>query len=269
MTIGHFLNTATQQLKSAGIDSARLDCLVLLEDATSRDRTSLLAHPELEVDVLTEVWLNNKVAQRAAHTPLAYLRGHVAFYGRDFTVNHDVLVPRPETEVMIELLKTLPTTSIMHIIDVGTGSGCIGITAALELPTCPTTLIDIDEKALAIAKQNVERLHADNIQLRQNDLLLNYKSPCDIILANLPYVPDAYEINTAASHEPRLALFAGADGLDLYRKLWEQIAALQNKPVFVFTESLIPQHPTLTALAKASGYNLIQTKGLIQEFTRG
>ncbi|HSD56293.1 MAG TPA: hypothetical protein VLA92_04020, partial [Candidatus Saccharimonadales bacterium] len=100
-----------------------------------------------------------------------------------------------------------------------------------------------------------------------HDLLDDGAEGFDVVLANLPYVPDSYPINKAAGFEPSLALFAGADGLDLYRRMWQQLSATSNKPRFVLTESLTEQHEAVSELAKTAGYKLAQTDGLIQLFT--
>lgn len=264
MTIQQFLTDNTKLLQMAGISTARLDVLVLLEDVLKRGRASLLAHAEDTIPEAKLALLNKYITQRKSHTPLAYIRGRAAFYGRDFAVNEHVLVPRPETESMIEILKTL-SVSEPNIVDVGCGSGCIGISAALEIPGAKVTLLDIDKAALTVAKQNAMNLKAD-VAFVQNDLLEDFEQPVDVILANLPYVPDEYPINEAAKHEPSLALFAGDDGLDLYRKLWEQIKNLDDQPEYVLTEALTSQHAALAHIAKAAGYTLEQTDGLVQLF---
>jgi release factor glutamine methyltransferase len=148
---------------------------------------------------------------------------------------------------------------------VGTGSGCLGITAALELPDADVTLLDVDPGALEVATQNASKLNA-KVRTMQNDLLNNYNQPVDVILANLPYVPDNYPINQAAGNEPALALFAGEDGLDLYRRFWPQIKNLDDQPEYVLTEALTTQHAALADIAKTAGYTLKQTDGLVQLF---
>jgi release factor glutamine methyltransferase len=264
MTIESFLVNGTKRLQGAGIDTARLDVLVLMEDVLERGRANLLAHPE---DIILEsklARLNNYITQRERHIPLAYIRGRAAFYGRDFIVNKHVLVPRPETESMIEIIKNLDLKA-PKILDVGTGSGCLGITAALELPDADVTLLDVDPGALEVATQNASKLNA-KVRTMQNDLLNNYNQPVDVILANLPYVPDNYPINQAAGNEPALALFAGEDGLDLYRRFWPQIKNLDDQPEYVLTEALTTQHAALADIAKTAGYTLKQTDGLVQLF---
>lgn len=272
-SIETWLRAATRKLKNAGIDSARLDCLLLLEDELGLDRASILAHQDNKIPQLTEVALNTKIAQRAKHRPLAYLRGKVQFYGREFLVDERVLVPRPETEAMIDLLKatkfSLQSTLPLRLIDLGSGSGCIGITAALELPGAKVELWDIDPRTHVVALSNA-KLHGVKPAFKPADLLR--KPPIghvDAILANLPYVPDSHPINEAAKHEPKLALFAGPDGLNLYRRFWQQTGSLAEPPLYIFTESMANQHRTLASLAKAAGYKLEATTGLIQKFKRG
>lgn len=263
------MDTAIPRLAAAGIDTARLDCLVLLEDALEIDRTSILARPDFEIPHSTEVELNKKITQRAKHVPLAYIRGKAEFYGREFVVNDNVLCPRPESEAMIDLLKTLPLPTNAHVADVGTGSGCLGITAALELPSSQVDLYDIDQGALDVAKINAAR-HRVQINFIKSDLLEHVpnKNHYNALLVNLPYVPDDYQINEAAKHEPRLALFGGKDGLDVYRRFWTMISGESSPPDHVLTESLPSQHTQMRVLAAQSGFTLTKTADLIQRFER-
>lgn len=279
MNINNWLKAAVLRLSQAHIITARLDCLVLLSDELKKDKAWLLAHPEYELQGSILKKLNNKVAQRVKHIPLAYLRGKVEFYGREFVVNEHTLVPRSETETMIDLLKELckvrPSASFalgrtLHIADIGTGSGAIAITAKLELPGAHVIATDVDENCLASAKTNAQKLGADIAFLHGNLLeplathaLAN--SPT-ILLCNLPYVPDAFPINRAATHEPPLALFGGPDGLDLYRQLFKQVIDLPGRPQYILAESLPSQHEKLTRIANTGGYSLGSTTGFIQLF---
>jgi release factor glutamine methyltransferase len=265
MTVGEFLQQTTAVLQKCDIATARLDCLILLEDALGKDRSHLLAHPEIVLTSAQLDILNTFITRRKQHTPLAYIRGHAAFFGREFQVNTSVLVPRPETETMIELLAKTTLPDHPRIADIGTGSGCIGIIAALELPHAQLFLYDIDQQALAVAKQNADALRA-KVTILHQDLLQDIIQPLDVLLANLPYVPRAYPINTAATFEPALALFSGDDGLDLYRKFWQQIAALPQQPTHIFTEALSQQHQALADLAAEAGHTLDESQGLIQHF---
>lgn len=265
MTIEDFITNTTKTLKTASVESARLDCLVLLEDAFGRDRAYLLAHPKTEIPPTTEVELNTKVAQRARHIPLAYIRGHAQFFGYNFEVNEHVLVPRPESEAIIMLLKTLPLPPNPRIADIGTGSGCLGITAALEIKNATIDLYDINEQALRVANSNVAKYNC-LAQLHKSDLLDKYTESHDVLLANLPYVPDNYAINRAAKHEPKIALFGGDDGLAVYRRFWQEVKNLKHPPQFVLTEALLDQHDSLATLAASSGYQLKTSEGLAQCF---
>lgn len=264
MIVQDFLHQATEALREAGIPTPRLDCLVLLEDALGLDRAAILAHPETPIGASKIGGLNKEIAQRVRHTPLAYIRGKTSFYGRKFAVNRHVLVPRPESETMIDVLKKLPLPPRPKIVDIGTGTGCLGVTAALELGLAKVTLYDIDPQALKLAKLNARALKT-NVTCRRADLLA-FSPEANIILANLPYVPERYAINQAAEHEPKHAIFGGKDGLNLYRRLWSQINDLPHKPRLVLTEALPPQHTTLAAIAGQAGYTLHGAEDFIQVF---
>lgn len=273
MHIADWLATATTQLKEAGIESARLDALLLLEDTTGLDRSMILAHPEQKLtDEKTNI-LTTQLKRRLTHEPMAYIRGKAEFYGREFTVNEHVLVPRPETEMIIELLLKLPEIANAQIIDVGTGSGALAVTAKLELPDAHVTAVDIDEHCVALARQNAVNLQAD-ITVGLSDLLNNIvvqkndKFTPVILLCNLPYVPEEYAVNKAATHEPDVALFSGRDGLDHYRTLFAQAAQLTSPPRYILTESLNFQHAALETTALSFGYTLSRTADLIQVFTK-
>jgi release factor glutamine methyltransferase len=253
MTTGQFLREATAGLKAAGIDSARLDILLLLEDCLQIDRAYILAHPELTVPGADLTRLEQQYNQRKEQVPVAYLTHKAHFYGQAFYVDKDVLVPRPESESIITLLLALPLPAAARIADIGTGSGCLGITAALEIPGSIVTLCDISEAALRVAVRNCTGLTA-NCSSHVTDLLTGCPMPQDVLLANLPYVPDNYPINAAAQYEPEVALFAGTDGLEEYRRLWQQVRSLADKPLFVITESLEMQHEALQKIAEAAGY---------------
>jgi len=267
MTIGEFLAKSTASLQSAGVDTARLDTLVLLCDALDCDKAYILAHTDQNLSHDQLQPLETHVATRSRHIPLAYIRGHAMFYGRSFVVSSDVLVPRPETETIIELLMQQRLPERPRIADIGTGSGCIGITIALELPASTVDLYDISSKALEVAQKNSVELHAP-IRTFTSNLLTGLQDAYDVIVTNLPYVPDAYPINEAARQEPPLALFSGIDGLDHYRAFWKQLDGLELKPSTIITESLPSQHHALASVARIHGYVLEETKDFIQLFVR-
>lgn len=283
-------------LRASDISTARLECLVMLEDATGKDRAWLLAHPEFEISIPKVKKLNYQIKRRAKHEPFAYIRGKSEFYGREYIVSADTLQPRPESETMITLLADLVESSKLNVeskngdrkhdkgndikkrrltvIDVGTGSGCLAITTKLELPQLKVIATEISKSALTIARQNAKKNAADII-FCQGNLLdpvpTSYFLHSTIVIANLPYVPDNHTINQAAMYEPKLAIFGGPDGLDIYRQLFHQIAtrllAVQFKGVrYVITESLPPQHKVITKIAQNAGFSLRQVEDFIQVF---
>lgn len=269
MTLGELLKSAEHRLADVDIGSARLDSLILLEDELSRDRSWILAHLEVELDGKDVSNLDKKLARRAKHIPLAYIRGFSEFYGRRILVNASVLEPRPESETMIELLKKLKLPAKPVIADIGTGSGALAIIAKLELPKAGVLAVDIDPKCLTVARRNANNLKA-KVRFYRGDLLsaLPENLKVNAILANLPYVPRNLHINQAAAMEPRLAIDGGSDGLDVYRRFFEQVKALKREPEFILAESLPPQHQALSQIANQAGYKLADTEDLIQLFSR-
>ncbi|MEO6761830.1 MAG: HemK/PrmC family methyltransferase [Candidatus Saccharimonadales bacterium] len=268
MNVSEWLKISETKLTNASISTPRLDCLVLLEDETDKDRGWLLAHPEFILSSAQENSLNTKITQRLKHVPLAYIRGFTEFYGRQFIITPAVLEPRPESETMIEMLLSLPNvkTKPYRIADVGTGSGALGITAKLELPNLEVDLLEIDKRAILVTQKNVIKF-ATNVNTLISDLLDKSSKDYDILLCNLPYVPDDFRINSAAMNEPRLAIFGGPDGLDIYRRMFSQINISPKKPMYILCESMPPQHITLESIARSSYYELIQTSDFIQLFT--
>lgn len=279
MTFDEWLSSATEHLTDAGINTARLDAIVLLEDTLSSTRAKILAHPGKKLSAREIETLANLLKRREQHIPLAYIRQKAEFYGREFVLSPAVLQPRPESETMIEVLKKLVAdtqanqakstkpklSQPIRVLDVGTGSGAIGITVALELPNLHVELLDIDRSALKVAKTNVDKFTL-NISVMHGDLLVGLDRSYDFLLCNLPYVPDDFKINLAAAHEPKLAIFGGPDGLDLYRRLFSQADKLADKPLYILTESLPPQHSTLEQIAKEFNYCLVESSDFINVF---
>lgn len=274
LRVDDWLNAATTQLNAAGIGTARLDALILLEDISGKDRAWILANPDYELSTAQISKLKKLLTERSKHIPIAYLRGVTEFYTREFIITPAVLEPRPESEAMIDLLKKLLSTDKMgatqskqwKIADVGSGSGALGITAKLETPESHVTLIDIDSEALKVSKMNVDKFTLD-IFCVESDLLRQTTQDFDILLCNLPYVPDDYHINTAALHEPRIAIFGGPDGLDLYRTLFNQLKMVVQQPLYILCEALPPQHADLISIAASHGYERISQDDFVVVFS--
>jgi release factor glutamine methyltransferase len=267
VTSGSWLKSASRRLECSDISSAHLDTLIILEDCLKQNRALLLAHPERILTTSQVQLLNKQVKQRAKHIPLAYIRHQSEFYGRTFYVDKRVLEPRPETETMIDLFKQLPIDNKATIADVGTGSGCIGLTVQLENPDMKVDLYDNNPGALMVARLNTKRFKLAN-NCYHSDLLKPNHGPYQVIMANLPYVPDDYNINAAALIEPRGAIFGGVDGLDIYRRFWQQINTLNWQPNYVLTETLPFQHEKLIELALRYNFQLIKTDDFIQCFKK-
>ncbi len=264
MTINKWLQTSRLKLRQAGIDSADLDSLLILEHVLNRNRANLLAHSDEEIDEASSRQLTELLDRRHKREPLAYILGHVEFYGHTFVVTDAVLIPRPETEAFIESI-LLMNTKGQRLLDVGCGSGAIGISAKLLDPTLDVTLLDIDQGALELAQENATRLEAP-VKIKQNDLLSDIGESFDIIVANLPYVPKGHSVARELDFEPQQALFSGEDGLDHYRLFWQQLKNIQ--PTYVVTESLQTQHNEVTQLAKEAGFRLNRSQLLVQTFLR-
>lgn len=220
----------TRQRIAGLTESPGLDAQVLLAYICNTSRTWVLAHPEYELNGEQNLSLAHAIAQLAAGVPLPYVIGEWEFYGLGFKVTPDVLIPRPETELLVEsALKWLaehPGRS--RVAEAGTGSGCIAISLAVNSPNLSLTATDICAAALAVASQNAQRHKVEErLTLIETDLLQGVVGPFDLICANLPYIPSGTLRQLPVYwREPRLALDGGPDGLDLIRKLLMQAAKL-------------------------------------------
>ena len=271
MTIKEFLEDNTRLLEKANIATARLDCLVLLDDALHTDRTQLLAHDDQVLTNEQIATLDAQVNRRSKHEPLAYIRGKSEFYGHVFSVTPNTLEPRPETETLVSMFLEWQAHNPfkqLRIVDVGTGSGAIAISVALALTKVDVIGTELNRETFKVAQKNVKQLGADNVALLIGNLLQPVKpsNQPTVLLCNLPYVPDGHTINQAAMQEPAMAIFGGPDGLDLYRELFNQIKAWPHKPVAIFTETLPFQHHGLATIARQHGYVQEARNDFIQQF---
>ncbi len=223
MTLAEALHAAQSRLHQADIDDANLEAEVLLRHALGLDRAALFSRFEEEIDEEQRVALGRLVERRAAHEPTAYIIGHKEFYGIDLEVSPDSLIPRPETELLVdEALRGTPKGPCA-LADVGTGCGAVAIALAMRLPHHTVYAIDCSEKALALTARNVERLGlSDRISLLHGDLVNPLPRAVEVIAANLPYVKtsDWQELPPEIrDHEPRDALDGGPDGTAALERL--------------------------------------------------
>lgn len=269
MEIDSWIKSATKILAKAGIDTPRLDSLVLAENVLGKDRSWLLAHQSEEITKNDLLLLNKYISKRSSHYPLAYITHIAHFYNNQFFVNEHVLVPRPESETIIDTLKTLRINETSTIVDIGTGSGALAIVAKLLYPNYRVIALDIDQECLEVAKKNALSLKT-NITFLQSDLLESLPANLmngSVFLANLPYVPNDFSINGSAKSEPELAIFGGTSGLELYSQLFAQINMMSSKPNYIITESFPDQHKTLQYIASQMDYKCLATNDFIQLFS--
>ena len=263
MTIGEFEKSCVQLIGQS--PSAVLDIQLLITAILKKDRSWLIAHHDLSLTLKEQKAIYELVLRRQKHEPIAYILGTKEFFGHDFIVNNKVLIPRPETEELVKVaVNTCIANKLQNVIEIGTGSGCVAISLKLELPVLNITATVINAYALKVAKDNVLR-YGVQISLQKQDLLSGDQAYYDLLLANLPYVPE--DMMTAQlSHEPKVALFSGPDGLDHYRRLFSQLRA--KKIPYVATESLHKQHDKLEKIAKEVDYRLVEVAELVQLFEK-
>jgi release factor glutamine methyltransferase len=243
--LGEVLNAAIQQLKAAEVPSPRMNAELLLMFTLGRDRAFLYGHPEQELSAEEQSRYEDALVQRSGGIPAQYITGHQEFWGMDFIVSPAVLIPRPETEHVIETVLALvgknsgrvrprsdrvgraPSPAIPKIVDVGTGSGCIALALAKELPAAEIHATEISPAALEIARANAARHQLEKrIHFHETDLLAGVKeSAFDFVVSNPPYVGESEEDQVqleVRKFEPRNAVFAGATGVDVIERLIPQ-----------------------------------------------
>jgi release factor glutamine methyltransferase len=232
MQLKQALNNAIEYLTSRDVGSPRMNAELLLMFIVGCDRAHIYAHPERELTADEESRYTDVINQRARGVPSQYIVGHQEFWGLDFIVNPSVLIPRPETEHLIETVLELSKTYAapsgkLKIIDVGTGSGAIAIALAKEFPAAEIHACDISAEALEVARANAARLGFDRVQFHQSDVLADIPrdSTFDFVVSNPPYVALSEEDkvqDVVKKFEPRVAVFAGTHGLDIIRRLIPQ-----------------------------------------------
>ena len=255
MIISEWLKIATKSLKTANIPSARLDAELILANTLRKNRTYLHAHLDEEIDPRRFDIANARLDLRLDRVPIAYILGYKEFYGRRFTVSPSVLIPRPESEDLISLFLELTTSEIAEkvLIDVGTGSGCLGITAKLERSNLSVILSDISKPALNIAEKNANALNA-NVHIQQQSLLNGQLKPVDYIFANLPYVDKNWDVSPELQYEPDFALFAEDEGLKLILQLIAQAPRCLTSEGLLFIEADPQQHNRIIDEAVKNGF---------------
>lgn len=228
-TVAEALVQGDNALQDSGSPTARLDAEVLLAQALGLRRVDLYIHPERPLTAAEEQSYRENLARRSRREPVSYIVGRKEFYGLSFMVDRRVLVPRPETEVLIERALAwahAPDRAGLRIADIGTGSGCIAVALAIQLPHARIDATDISAEALEVASENVRRHGvADRVQLLQGDLCAPLPEQVDLLVSNPPYTVWEALPEGITAYEPRLALDGGAEGLEVYRRLLPQLPA--------------------------------------------
>lgn len=229
-TILKLLDWTTAYFTEHGVPNPRLDAELVLGDVLNLKRINLYLNFENPVSNADLARFKSKIQRRAQREPLQYILGHTDFFGRRFVVTNDVLIPRPETEQLVvralEWLDAHPKAN--HVLDVGTGSGCIAITLALERPQLQVTAVEVSEVAVEVARRNAQNLGTHlNIVVGPAATMFKF----DLIISNPPYIPTAEIADLqpeVSQYEPRLALDGSADGLAFYRKLLQDASSQLN-----------------------------------------
>jgi release factor glutamine methyltransferase len=252
------LGAATDALAAAGVESPRLDAELMLERATGSGRARLVAAPETGVGAPAAREFGAMVRRRVRREPLAYILGSKGFRHIELGVDRRVLIPRPETELLVELALELEPATVL---DVGTGSGAIALASADELRGATITATDTSLDALAVAQTNRGRLGFDDrVRLAYGSL---EPGAFDLLLANLPYVSDGEWEGLAPEireYEPRQALVSGPTGLEAIDELLGEIAVADELPRAVGLEVGLGQGPTVAELVRRTGYERIEIR---------
>ena len=265
-TVGDALEAAIDALAAAGCETARLDAELLLAQATGWDRAKLTAEPDTRLPVGASREFAEMVRRRVRREPVAYILGRMGFRRLELLVDRRVLIPRPETELLVELaLEAAPT----KVLDVGTGSGAIALAVADELEDARVTAIDTSFNAVRVAKANTERLGLTD----RVDVVLRGPSSLtgavpddrafDLLLANLPYVSEDEWQDLAPEireYEPREALVAGQTGLEAIEALAEELLGLAPRPRVVALEIGAGQAEVVSTLVRAAGYTDVEVR---------
>jgi release factor glutamine methyltransferase len=252
------LTAAVDAMAAAGVESPRLDAEVLLSEAVGWDRARLAAEPDAEIPPPAGRRFAEMVRRRLRREPVAYILGRKGFRHIELTVDPRVLIPRPETELLVELALELRPR---RVLDVGTGSGAIALAIADELPDCEVIASDTSAAALELARDNARRLgFAERVTFVEGTMPPGAADPFDLIVANLPYVSEAEWGGLepeVTKWEPREALLAGADGLDVFRMA---IAAAAGIAPVLALEVGAGQSEAVTGFLAEAGFETTETR---------
>jgi release factor glutamine methyltransferase len=274
ISIAEAILQGSHQLRKAGVPEARREAGSLLAFVLNKDRTFILAHADAAISEDEVVRFQDVLDSRARGEPAQYIMGRQEFYGLEFEVTTDVLIPRPETELLVEsALKLVSKVSPVSICDVGTGSGCIAVTLLSQLPMARAVASDVSPAALEVAKRNAARhVITDRIEFVLSDCFASLtQQHFDLIVSNPPYVAEgavATLQREVRDYEPRMALTAGADGLDVIRRLVSQATGFLKPGGHLLFEIGFDQHEAVGALIDSETWELLDVHQDLQGIPR-
>ena len=254
-TIGDLIERYSDTLSHIS-DTPKLDCQLLLTHVLNKGRDWLFAHSDETPDCQVQTTFVELVRRRQLGEPVAYLTGSKGFWNREFKVTPATLIPRPETELLIEVLLERFDETKRRVIDLGTGTGAIAISLAEERPAWDVQAVDIDEDAVRIAQTNAQDL--DNVEVSQGNWFDGIEGTFDIIVSNPPYIADGDSHLESLSHEPIQALTSGADGLDDVRMIVNKGEAFLNNQGVLLLEHGYDQQEAIVALLERAGFRNIE-----------
>ncbi len=271
MTLLEVLQSTTAYFKKHGIENPRLNAEHLLAHALGRTRMELYLEFERNLGEAELAPLRELVQRRGEGEPLDHLLGTVEFCGHTFLCDKRALVPRPETEQLVEIVESKIENRKSKILDVGTGSGVIALTLARKFPEAQIFAVDVSEDALALARENAARLGlSGRVQFRKSDLLENLDERFDLIVANLPYIAaqDRHTLSREVLHDPEVALFAGVHGDEFVRELIEQAPPRLRPGGMLALEIGLDQSEALLSALAEKNYRDICSKNDYSGVTR-
>jgi release factor glutamine methyltransferase len=273
-TIADILSEGERLLVDAGVPDPRREVATLTATALDRDRTFLYAHPEYEPEKDEIARIEEFLRRRAGREPLQYIRGTQEFYGLDFEVTPDVLIPRPETEMLVELgIECLSGLSEPHLMDIGTGTGCIPISILKHVPESLGVAVDISPAAISVARRNAARIGvADRLELMESDVFSRIPSRrFQLIVSNPPYVPKG-DISglqpEVRDYEPHLALTDGRDGLYIIAEIVRRSPEFLLPGGRLLVEMGFGQAEIVRAMASAGGWENVRVEPDLQGIPR-
>jgi release factor glutamine methyltransferase len=258
LKISTALADGTERLRSTS-DSPMLDAELLLARAIDVPRTYLIAHPEDTLDPAAVERYFTAIERRSGGMPLAYISGEKEFWSMTLIVSPDTLVPRPETEVLVDhALQRIPSAESFAVLDLGTGSGAIALAIARERPNCDITATDVSDAALAVARENANRHALPNIEFLSGDWTVPVAGRTfDLIVSNPPYVPAADPDLERLGHEPQMALVSGEDGLDAIRRISVEAKSVIRQGGTLLIEHGDSQQQEIARILSADGWTEI------------